>query len=81
VRLKCVRRSRYRKTMIPIGTRIEETGTLVRDGAAFVLRRDAGGRFQLELQRVPVNDVEKRVRVVGIVIADGLVSVDGVAPA
>jgi hypothetical protein len=42
-----------------------ELGTLVRDGGAFVLRRDAGGRFRLELQRVPVNEVEKRVRITG----------------
>jgi hypothetical protein len=66
--------------MIAVGTRIEETGTLVRDAAAFVLLRDAGGRFQLELQRVPVNEVEKRVRITGVVVANCLVSVDGVAP-
>lgn len=67
--------------MIPIGTSIDETGTLIRDGAGFVLKRDAGGRFQLQLRRVPVDHVEKRVRIQGIVVADGLVSVEGVATA
>jgi hypothetical protein len=61
------------------GIPIDETGTLVRKGAVFVLRRDAGGHYRLELQRVPVDAVEKRVRIVGMIIAEGLVSVDGVA--
>ncbi|MBW6524829.1 hypothetical protein KZ810_15120 [Sphingomonas sp. RHCKR47] len=60
---------------------VDETGMLVRDGGAFVLRRDAGGRYQLQLQRTPVDLVEKRVRVVGTLIASDLVSVEGVAPA
>ena len=50
------------KLVMNIGTRIDETGTLLRDGGAFYLRRDAGGRYQLELQRTPVDLVEKRVR-------------------
>jgi hypothetical protein len=66
--------------MSAIGTQIIETGTLVREGAAFVLRRDVGGHFRLELSRVPVNNVEKRVRVTGTIVAEDLVSVDGVAP-
>jgi hypothetical protein len=64
-----------------IGTRIDETGTLLRDGGAFYMRRDAGGRYRLELQRTPVNLVEKRVRLIGTLVGDGLVSADGVAPA
>ncbi len=64
-----------------IGTRVDETGTLLRDGAAFYLRRDAGGRYQLELQRTPVDLVEKRVRLVGTIVGADLVSADGVAPA
>jgi len=66
--------------MSGIGTNIDETGTLIREGAAFLLRRDVGGHFWLELQRVPVNVVEKRVRVIGTIIADGLVTVDGIGP-
>jgi hypothetical protein len=67
--------------MTIIGTRIDETGTLIRDGAGFLLRRDAGGRYALDLHRVPVDSVEKRVRITGVLVADGLVDVDGVAPA
>jgi hypothetical protein len=63
-----------------VGTQIVETGTLVREGAAFVLRRDVGGLFRLEMSRVPVNNVGKRVCITGTVIAQDLVSVDGVAP-
>jgi len=63
-----------------IGASIDETGTLVRDGGGFVLRRDAGGRWRLDLHRVPVDHVEKRVRITGILVADGLVEVEGVAP-
>lgn len=64
-----------------VGTSIDETGTLVRDGAGFYLQRDAGGRFELELHRVPVDLVAKRVRVRGILVAPGRVSAEGVAPA
>ena len=64
-----------------IGARIEETGTLIRDGGGFALRRDAGGRFRLDLPRVPVDEVEKRVCIRGTLVADGLVEVDGVEPA
>lgn len=67
--------------MPAIGTRIDETGTLIRDGGAFYLRRDAGGRYQLELQRTPVDLVEKRVRLVGTLIDAARVDADGVAPA
>ncbi len=64
-----------------IGTRVDETGILLRDGGAFYLRRDAGGRYQLELQRTPVDLVEKRVRLVGTIVGADLVSADGVASA
>jgi len=61
------------------GTPVDETGTLVREGGGFVLLRDAGGRFRLDLPRMPVDEVEKRVRVVGALTAEGLVEVDGVS--
>lgn len=67
--------------MTAIGTRIDEIGTLIRDGGAFYLRRDLGGRYQLELQRTPVDLVEKRVRLVGTLVGPDLVNADGVAPA
>ena len=67
--------------MTAVGTRINETGTLIRDGGAFYLRRDLGGRYQLELHRMPVDLLEKRVRLVGTVVGPDLVNADGVAPA
>ncbi len=67
--------------MVAIGTRINEIGTLVRDGGAFYLRRDVGGRYELELNRTPVDMVEKRVRLIGTLVGPDLVNADGVAPA
>lgn len=64
--------------MAGIGTRINEAGMLLREGASFVLRRDMGGRWLLDMHRVPVDHVEKRVRVTGVIVAEGLVDVDGV---
>ena len=61
------------------GDAIDETGTLIRDGGAFWLRRDAGGRFRLDLRRTPIDEVEKRVRIIGIYAGSDLVDVDGVA--
>lgn len=62
-------------------TTVDETGLLVRDGAAFVLQRDAGGSWVLEMQRVPVDHVQKRVRVVGTLSDGDRVIVDGVSAA
>lgn len=64
-----------------VGSRVDEAGTLIRDGGAFYLRRDVGGRYQLELQRTPVDLVEKRVRLVGTLVGPSLVSADSVTPA
>lgn len=66
--------------MSAIGPSIEETGMLIRDGGGFALKRDNGGRYRLELHRTPVDHVEKRVRVTGVLIGDDLVNVEGVAP-
>lgn len=60
------------------GDLIEETGMLVRDGGGFILRRDSGGIYRLELARTPVDHVEKRVRVIGILTGD-CITADGVA--
>jgi hypothetical protein len=58
---------------------IDETGILVRGGGGFWLRRDAGGQYQLELPRMPVDEVEKRVRVIGTLLSAGHVLVEGVS--
>jgi hypothetical protein len=61
-----------------VGMRVDELGTLIRDGGAFYLRRDLGGRYQLQLHRTPVDLVEKRVRLIGTLVGEELVSADGV---
>jgi hypothetical protein len=66
--------------MSVIGGRIEETGTLIAVGGGFALRRDIGGRWKLDLHRVPVDHVEKRVRISGIIVAEGLVDVEALGP-
>jgi len=65
--------------MMQAGDRIDEAGTLLRDGAAFVLRRDAGGRYRLDLPRTPIDEVGKRVRLIGTYMGDDLVDADGVS--
>lgn len=67
--------------MTIIGTRVDETGTLLRDGDGFQLRRDAGGRYRLELQRPAADLMDKRVRLRGTLVGDDLVAAEGVAPA
>lgn len=66
--------------MSAIGSRIDETGTLIADGGGVALCRDIGGRWKLDLHRVPVNHVEKRVRISGIIVAVGLVDVEALGP-
>ena len=61
--------------------RIEETGTLVREDGGFALVGDDGRRWRLDLHRVPVDHVEKRVRVVGTLAGERLIEADGVAAA
>ncbi|WP_066514154.1 DUF5818 domain-containing protein [Sphingobium cloacae] len=60
---------------------VDETGRLLRDSAGFLLQRDAGGSYRLVLLRVPVDHVEKRVRIKGWRIGEDIVEVEGVAPA
>lgn len=67
--------------MIEIGAGIDETGRLIRGEAGFLLQRDLGGTFRLVLLRVPVDHVEKRVRVQGYYAGEGIVEVEGVAAA
>ena len=60
---------------------VNETGMLLRQDGSFVLKRDQGGYYRLELSRTPVDLVEKRVRVIGRRIGDDIVDADGVQPA
>lgn len=43
-------------------------------------RREIGGRWKLDLHRVPVDHVEKRVRIFGIIVAEALVDVEALGP-
>lgn len=66
---------------MPTDILVNETGRLIRDAAGFLLQRDVGGTWRLILNRVPVDLVEKRVRVQGVLAAPDIVEADGVAPA
>lgn len=68
------------RVMSAIGDHIELEGTLIRDGAGFALRAERGAVYHLQLHRVPVDHVEKRVRVTGTLIAERLIEAEGVAP-
>ena len=60
------------------GEEIEASGTLVREGGGFALRLDEGGLLALDLHRVPVDHVEKPVRVRGRMVTAHLLEVDGI---
>ncbi len=57
---------------------IDETGMLHRLGGGFALKRDTGGLWRLDLHRVPVDLVGKRVRVIGVRTGADRVDVEGV---
>ena len=60
------------------GDPVDEVGMLLRHEGGFVLKRDLGGYYRLELSRTPVDLVEKRVRVIGLLIGPDHVDADGV---
>ena len=69
---------------VDIGTRIEESGTLIRETDGVVFRRDLGGRWRLDLYRVGIDLAEQytgqRVTITGTVVAKGLIDIDALAP-
>lgn len=48
--------------------------------AAHVLRRDAGGRWTLDLHRVSTDLCDKRVRLTGVIVEEGMVDVIDIEP-
>lgn len=62
------------------GAQADVTGTLIRDTGGFALRAEGGVQIRLMLHRVPVDHVEKRVRVLGVWVDDQAIEADGVAP-
>jgi hypothetical protein len=51
---------------MPLGTRYEETGLLLREGRWLVLCPDAGGTWRLDADRKAAELVGRRVRIVGL---------------
>lgn len=70
----------FRTTSQPMkmGMRIDETGMLLREGENAYLRRDAGGRFLLDLRRVAIDDGERQVRIIGTFVGNDTVDVDAI---
>jgi hypothetical protein len=62
-----------------VGTRVDEAGVLLREEGIFYLRRDVGGRFQLDLRRIGADHVGQAVRIRGVYVGSDLVDVDEVA--
>ena len=63
--------------MAKVGTRIDESGTLVREGDRLLFRRELGGRWHLD------DDAPERIlilgrpgRLIGTVISEGTVALE-----
>ncbi len=65
--------------MAALGERVDQRGRLHRDGGGFLFRSDRGPVWRLVLSRVPVDHVEKQVRIVGYYAGDGLLDVEGIS--
>lgn len=62
--------------MANVGDDIQLSGTLIRDGGGFAIRVERGVLFHLQLHRVPVDQVEKRVQISGTLIGEHLIEVE-----
>lgn len=71
----CLKTGRMTKAAFHEG---EYAGLLIRDGGGFVLQSDDGTRYRLELLRTPIDAVEKRVIVTGLLIGDDQIEAEGV---
>lgn len=63
-----------------LGSRIEEAGSLLREGDTYFLRRDRGGRFRLDLHRVTAPTSEQRVQITGVLVGADHVDVSVITP-
>lgn len=70
----------YATGMARLGSRIEETGLLLREGDTYLLRRDLGGRFRLDMRRVGPPAAGRRMQVTGVLVEDDLIDVSAIAP-
>lgn len=64
---------------MPRGTLIDETGLLLRD-RGLVLQRDAGGTWRLDVNRIRVDMIGTRVRIIGKRSGFDLVDVERIEP-
>jgi hypothetical protein len=64
-----------------VAEEVDRTGWLHRDGGGFFLKGDDGAIWRLSLHRVPVDHIEKHVRIRGRRGDDGVLEIDGVSPA
>jgi hypothetical protein len=64
-----------------VGAIIDEAGVLLRENDIVYLRREAGGRFRLDLRRIGTDHVGQAVRIRGVYVGNDLVDVDEVAAA
>ena len=75
----CAPRIRYiRDHMIRIGSNIVERGTVVLDGDQLIFRRELGGRWLLESDRVAHAHAGKLVTIRAVVVGAGLVRVEAI---
>ena len=75
----CATRIRYtRDLMMKIGSNIVERGTVVLDGDQLIFRRELGGRWLLESDRVAHAHAGKLVTIRGVVVGADLVSVEAI---
>ncbi|AMO73136.1 hypothetical protein AZE99_00410 [Sphingorhabdus sp. M41] len=56
----------------------EFSGLLQRDAGGFLLQCDDGTRYRLELLRTPIDEVEKRVVIIGRIIDSAILEADGI---
>lgn len=61
-----------------MGAANEYTGLLIRDAGGFVLQADDGPRYRLILLRTPIDEVEKRVVVTGVLTGENQIEAEGV---
>lgn len=62
--------------MAKVGTRIEELGTLVRDGDQLLFRRELGGRWSIYDVTEANHSLGRPGRLVGTVISEGIVAIE-----
>lgn len=66
------------ESMFRIGSRIDERGVIVREGERFIFRRELGGRWLLEPERVSDAHAGHPVVMRGVIVGEGLVSVEAI---